>query len=71
VKAPTYTKYGDSKEPGRLVERHNLYVVSGQAETAGNVKEVPYQYRLDKAEQVAAKVRQWSGIGKVTQLLPE
>lgn len=66
VKSPTYTKYGDSKVPGRLVERHNLFVDSGKAHSAGSVKEVSYKYRLDKAEQVAAMVQQGSGVGKVT-----
>ena len=63
---PTYTRYGDSKEPGRLVERHNHFVESGAAQAAGNVKEVPYQYRLDKAEQVAEMVREGAGFGKVS-----
>jgi pectate lyase len=71
VKAPTYTKYGDSKEPGRLVGRQNHFVDSGLPQTAGNVKEVPYKYRLDKAESIAAIVSEGAGVGKVTLSLQE
>lgn len=65
VKAPTYTKYGDSKVSGRLVERLNVFVQSGQPETAGNVREVPYAYQLDKAERIAEIVRAGAGVGKL------
>ncbi|QDU96929.1 pectate lyase family protein [Lignipirellula cremea] len=71
VKMPTYTRYGDSKEPGRLVERLNLFVRSGKAQTAGAVKEVPYRYQLDKAEQIADLVRAGAGVGKVLLSLPD
>jgi pectate lyase len=64
VKAPTYTKYGDSKEPGRLVERYNVFVQSGKPEVAGKVPEVPYKYKLDKAENLAEIVRYGAGVGK-------
>lgn len=68
VKAPTHTKYGDSEEPGRVVERLNHFVESGKPETAGSVKEVPYKYSLDKGESVAAIVREGAGVGKMKLL---
>ncbi len=35
VRQPTYTRYGDSKEPGRLVERGNRFVKSGTPQARG------------------------------------
>lgn len=52
VGSPTLTTYGDSTEPGRLVERHNVYVECGAPQTAGRVADVPYRYDLDPAERV-------------------
>ena len=67
VKAPTYTEYGDSKQPGRLVERKNVFVDSGKPSTAGQVREVTsnYHYVLDEAERVPKLVRQGAGVGKL------
>lgn len=62
VESPTHVKYGDSKEPGRLVERLNRYVESGRPETAGTVAEVPYSYRLDAADDVPRLVRAGAGV---------
>jgi pectate lyase len=61
VAAPTHVKYGDSKEPGRLVERQNQFVRSGTPETAGVVKEVPYPHHLDDAQAVPRLVREGAG----------
>jgi pectate lyase len=65
VKAPTYTQYGDSKAPGRLVERNNLVVESGQLQVSGAVAAVPYKYELDDAAEVPAIVRAGAGVGKL------
>ncbi len=67
VKAPTYTQYGDSKQPGRLVERKNVFVESGRPQAAGEVREVTgaYPYVLDEADQVPELVGQGAGVGKL------
>jgi pectate lyase len=65
VKAPTYTQYGDSKQPGRLVERNNLAVESGKLQAAGTVAPLPYKYQLDDASQVPEIVRAGAGVGKL------
>jgi pectate lyase len=62
VPAPTHVKYGDSKDPGRLVERRNHFVRSGKPEATGSVKEVPYKYQLDEAEAVAGIVGRQAGV---------
>jgi pectate lyase len=67
VEHPTFAQYGDSKEPGRLVERDNLYVDSGKPETRGAVREVKglYPYTLDPARDVPMIVTRGAGVGKV------
>jgi len=67
VKAPTYTQYGDSKQPGRLVERKNVFVESGKPSAAGQVREVidAYKYVLDETERIPELVRQGAGVGKL------
>ena len=67
VPHPTYTRYGDSKEPGRLVERHNLFVRSGAPESRGTVTDPgrSYRYTLDRAADVPSKVRGGAGVGKI------
>ncbi len=67
VKAPTYTQYGDSKQPGRLVERRNVYVESGKPSAAGQVREVTdaYKYMLDETDRIPELVRQGAGVGKL------
>jgi pectate lyase len=67
VKNPTHTMYGDSKAPGRLVERHNASTESGPFATRGEVREArdAYAYTLDDAQQVPKLVRAGAGVGKV------
>jgi pectate lyase len=67
VEHPTHTKYGDSPGPGRLVERHNLYIKSGAPEVRGTVAEPreSYLYTPDKAADVAAMVTRGAGVGKL------
>jgi pectate lyase len=67
VKAPTYTQYGDSKQPGRLVERKNVFVDSGKPQAAGEVREVSntYPYVLDDADRLPELVGQGAGVGKL------
>ena len=65
VKAPTYTKYGDSKQPGRLVERNNQATNSGPLQAAGTVAPIPYKYTLDDPAQVPDIVRAGAGVGKI------
>lgn len=67
VKDPTHTRYGDSKQPGRLVERDNVFVSSGSPASAGSVKDVPYKYSCDQADQVARIVREGAGVGKISK----
>ena len=64
VPAPTLTRYGDSKQPGRLAERHNTFVRSGRPQAAGSVAEIPYRYELDPAERVPAIVRTGAGVSR-------
>jgi pectate lyase len=67
VRQPTYTQYGDSKEPGRLVERKNRFVKSGAPQTRGTVKEPggSYRYALDDAAKIPAIVKEGAGVGKI------
>jgi pectate lyase len=67
VKNPTHTLYGDSKAPGRLVERHNASLESGPLATRGEVREVrdSYAYVLDDAQKVRDLGRAGAGVGKL------
>jgi pectate lyase len=65
-KSPTLLAYGNSKDPGRLVERKNAFVDSGMPIAAGDVAEVPYAYTLDKASDVPSIVRSRAGIGTLS-----
>ncbi|MBS0210305.1 MAG: right-handed parallel beta-helix repeat-containing protein [Planctomycetes bacterium] len=65
-KLPTLTSYGDSPEPGRLVERQNVTVESGPLQSAGEVPAVPYQYKLDDAQQLPELIPANAGVGKVS-----
>jgi pectate lyase len=67
VEHPTHTQYGDSPDPGRLVERDNLYIKSGSPEVRGTVAEPrdAYRFTLDRAADVARMVAQGAGVGKV------
>jgi pectate lyase len=66
VPHPTHTKYGDSPDPGRLVERDNLYIKSGAPEVRGTVVEprTAYPYTLDRTADVATLVAAGAGVGK-------
>jgi len=67
VEHPTHTHYGDSPDPGRLVERDNLYINSGKPEVRGTVAEPrnAYRYSLEKPADVARSVSQGAGTGKL------
>lgn len=69
VAQPTHTQYGDSPNPGRLVERRNVFVRSGKPSVRGSVREVDasYAYTLDDAAEVPAIVRAGAGAGRDTQ----
>jgi pectate lyase len=69
VEQPTLTRYGDSPDPGRLVQRNNQFVKSGEPETAGTVQEpsASYAYKLEDVESVAASVRAGAGVGKLDE----
>jgi pectate lyase len=67
VPRPTHTRYGDSPDPGRLVERDNVYIKSGKPEVRGTVAEPldAYEYALDKPADIATIVKDEAGVGKV------
>ncbi len=67
VRQPTLTRYGDSPDPGRLVERANRFVRSGPPQTAGKVDEkgLAYTYRLDGADRIPETVRAGAGVGRL------
>jgi pectate lyase len=67
VAYPTYTLYGDSTVPGRLVERNNVYVNSGTPQVLGAVVEPStyYRYTLDNPSSIPAIVRAGAGVGKL------
>ena len=66
VEHPTHTQYGDSPDPGRLVERDNLYIKSGTPEVRGSVVEprTAYHYTLDRPADVARIVPQGAGVAR-------
>ncbi|WP_049575620.1 pectate lyase family protein, partial [Nonomuraea sp. SBT364] len=66
VAHPIHVGY-DKSGPGRVVERHNLYVGSGAPETAGTVVEprTYYAYTLDDPATVPATVQAGAGVGKI------
>jgi pectate lyase len=66
VAHPTHVGYAES-DPGRVVERRNVYVNSGAPETAGSVVEpgTYYSYTLDDPATVPAKVQAGAGVGKI------
>jgi pectate lyase len=68
VEHPTDTAFGDSPEPGRLVERDNIYVgCKYEPQVRGTVKEPrdAYSYTLDKAADVPELVKSGAGVGKM------
>lgn len=69
VDAPTHTSYGDSKRPGRLVERDNVFAAGcGRPAAAGEVAAVPYRYVLDPAQRVPDLVRAGAGVIRTGQV---
>jgi pectate lyase len=64
VERPTLTAYGDSPDPGRLIERHNLFIRSGPPETRGIVDAsvLGYAYIPDPADGIAARVQSQAGL---------
>jgi len=71
VRYPTETAFGNSPEPGRLMERDNLYVdCENKPQAGGTVKEPrdAYTYTLDKAADVPELIKRGAGvIGKVVK----
>ncbi|GAB3209426.1 pectate lyase [Marinactinospora thermotolerans DSM 45154] len=64
VDNPTHVGYADS-DPGRLVERNNIYDNSGAPEAAGSVSPVPYGYTADPAQNIPSLVSQGAGPGNI------
>ncbi|GAB2590656.1 hypothetical protein GCM10027168_24740 [Streptomyces capparidis] len=66
VAHPCYSAsgYADS-DPGRLVQRNNLFTNSGTCETNGSVAGIPYGYTADAASGVKAAVTAGAGVGKI------
>ena len=69
VRHPTFTEYGDSPEPGRLVERNNIYQNCGEPQARGAVEEPrrAYRYTLDDAAEIPEIVGRGAGVGKSSQ----
>ena len=68
VRHPTDTEFGDSPEPGRLVERDNIFVdCEHKPQARGTVKEIAgaYPYAPDKAADIPEIVRRGAGFGKI------
>jgi pectate lyase len=68
VRYPIDTEFGDSPEPGRLLERENLYVgCKNKPQPRGTVKEIgdAYRYTLDAAADVPGMVRRGAGVGTI------
>ncbi|MFC4560774.1 polysaccharide lyase family 1 protein [Nocardiopsis mangrovi] len=64
VDNPTHVGYADS-DPGRIVERNNVYDNSGAPEAAGSVAAVPYRYTLDDPRSIPGIVRGGAGPGNL------
>lgn len=68
VRYPTDTDFGSSPEPGRLVERLNVFDnCANEPDVRGTVKEIgdAYSYELDKAEDIPEIVKNGVGVGKI------
>ncbi|MEY4181023.1 MAG: Pectate trisaccharide-lyase precursor [Planctomycetota bacterium] len=63
VSKPTLTAYGDSPDPGRLVESGNLFLRSGQPQVRGDVPKslIPYRYQLDPVREIQETVARQAG----------
>jgi pectate lyase len=64
VDNPTHVGYADS-DPGRLVERNNIYDNSGAPEAEGSVANVPYPFSLTPPANVPSVVRNGAGPGNI------
>jgi pectate lyase len=66
VRQPTLTDVGSSS-PGRLVERNNIYLDSGDPQTSGDVDEPGnyYDYTPDDPADVPDIVRNGAGVGQI------
>jgi pectate lyase len=67
VASPTKIQIFES-DPGRLVQRNNVFVNSGTPESDGTVVEPStfYQYTVDDPNTVPAKVQAGAGVGRLT-----
>ncbi len=65
--AHSVSGYAESN-PGRLVQRANVFVNSGVCEAGGTVAEPSsyYAYQLDAASSVPAAVTAGAGVGRVS-----
>ncbi|MFT7834866.1 fibronectin type III domain-containing protein [Saccharothrix sp. BKS2] len=72
VASPTKVQIFES-DPGRLVERNNVYVNSGAPESDGAVTEprTYYAYTVDDPNTVPAKVRAGAGVGRLGSPVPD
>ncbi|WP_067962925.1 pectate lyase family protein [Nocardiopsis trehalosi] len=64
VDNPTHVGYADS-DPGRLVERNNIYDNSGDPEAEGSVANVPYSFSLTPPANVPSVVQNGAGPGNI------
>lgn len=66
VAFPCYSAggYADS-DPGRLVQRNNVFVGSGACEANGSVAPIPYGYALTSPGSVPSVVTGGAGVGKI------
>jgi len=67
VPQPTITDISGSAQPGRLVQRNNMFVSSGTPQSAGTVTEAStfYSYTLDPTANVPSIVMAGAGVGKI------
>lgn len=67
VANPMVTQTGDS-DPGRIVQRNNVFVNSGTPQTSGTVGDPRsyYSYTLDDPNTIPTIVRSGAGVGKIT-----
>jgi pectate lyase len=67
VPKPTITNISGSAQPGRLVNRNNIYVSSGTPQAAGTVTEPRnfYSYTPDATANVPGIVRNGAGTGRI------
>jgi pectate lyase len=69
VRHPIETAFGDSPEPGRVVERDNIFEgCQNKPVVRGTVKEIggAYRYELDKAAAIPEIVKRGAGVGKIS-----